>query len=58
MVRVYANSIERSARTIGSVPTKLRDEVKKLVISEGYEFDKKGYAHKKAAEPKENNEEE
>lgn len=58
MVRVYANSIERGARTIGSVPAKLRDEVEALVISEGYEFDKKGYAHKKAAEPKEINEEE
>lgn len=56
MVRVYANSIERGARAIGSVPTKLRDEVEALVISEGYEFDKKGYAHK--AEPKETNEEE
>lgn len=47
MVRVYANSIERGARAIGSVPTKLRDEVEALVISEGYEFDEEGYAHKK-----------
>ena len=46
MVRVYANSIERGARAIGSVPAKLRDEVKELVISEGYEFDDEGYAHK------------
>ena len=58
MVRVYANSIERGARAIGSVPAKLRDEVEALVISEGYEFDKKGYAHKTAAEQKETNEEE
>lgn len=47
MVRVYANSIERGTRTIGSVPPKIRDEVKELVISEGYEFDEDGYAHKK-----------
>lgn len=46
MIRIYANSIERGTRSIDSVPSKLRDEVKELVLSEGYEFDKKGYAHK------------
>lgn len=58
MVRIYANRVEAGAKKLTDVPAKLRDEVEALVISEGYEFDKKGYAHKKAAEPKETNEEE
>lgn len=50
MIRIYANSIERGTRSIDSVPVKLREEVKELVLSEGYEFDEEGYAHK--IEPK------
>ena len=48
MVRIWANRIEDGAKSINEVPTNKREAVRALVISEGYEFDEDGYAHKVA----------
>lgn len=50
MVRIYANRIEDGAKKITDVPTKIREDVKALVIADGYEFDEEGYAHKAGKE--------
>lgn len=47
MIRIYANRVEAGTKSINEVPAKLKDEVKALVESEGYEFDENGYAHKR-----------
>lgn len=36
MARIYANLIERGAKTLESVPLKLRDEVEQILIKDGY----------------------
>lgn len=46
MARIYANRIEAGTKSINEVPTKLREEVRAMVIADGYEFDDDGMAHK------------
>lgn len=47
MVKIYANSVERGTRSINVVPSNLREEVRAIVIADGYDFDEDGFAHKK-----------
>lgn len=46
MVRVYVSLVEKGAYSINRVPANLRDQVRQLVIADGYYFDKDGWAHR------------
>lgn len=46
MVKIYVKLVEQHAYSINMVPANLRDQVREMVIADGYYFDKDGWAHK------------